>query len=122
MTHRSESEPKWHISLTMAGKRGGEVHCDIGADDNENIALVYPAEDGREVTLERANLFCEARETKRELEAERALNREMLEALKAVIAADAFSGSRRATEMLWLRAREMADMAIAKAEAREKGE
>lgn len=60
------SEPKWHYSPTQAGRIGGPWHYDIGADDNENIALVYPAEDGPEVTAERAKLICEARETKRQ--------------------------------------------------------
>ena len=59
-------EPKWHMSPTQAGKPGGPWHYDIGADDNENIALVYPAEDGHEVTEARAKLICEARETKRQ--------------------------------------------------------
>ena len=55
---------RWHISPTLAGKPGGRTHYDIGADDNENIALVYPAEDGDDVTVERARLFANARETR----------------------------------------------------------
>lgn len=44
------------------------MHYDIGADDNENIALVYPAEDGDDVTVERARLFADARETRDKLD------------------------------------------------------
>lgn len=44
----------WHMSPTLNGKRGGRTHYDIGSDDNENIALVYPAEDGDEITRQRA--------------------------------------------------------------------
>ena len=60
------SEPKWHISPTKNGKQSGRTHYDIGAADNENIALVYPAEDGDDVTVDRARLFANARETKRQ--------------------------------------------------------
>ena len=51
---------RWHISPTLAGKPGGRVHYDIGADDNENIALVYPAEDGPGVTVKRARRIAAA--------------------------------------------------------------
>ncbi len=57
---------RWHISPTLAGKPGGRTHYDIGADDNENIALVYPAEDGYDATVERARLIANAPETKRQ--------------------------------------------------------
>ena len=45
---------RWFASPTLAGKPGGPTHYDIGADDNENIALVYPAEDGPAETVRRA--------------------------------------------------------------------
>lgn len=44
----------WHTSPTRAGKPGGRIHYDIGSNNNENIALVYPAEDGDEITEQRA--------------------------------------------------------------------
>ena len=46
----------WHMSSTYAGKKPGQgtIHYDIGSDDGENIALVYPAEDGLIATARRA--------------------------------------------------------------------
>ena len=73
------TDPKWHHSPTRAGKPGSAgLSYDIGASDNENIALVHPAEDGDAVTLERAKLFVEARETARQRDM-------LLEAAKAAV-------------------------------------
>ena len=51
-------ERPWHMAATFAGTKPGDPrygqHYDIGAADNENIALVYPAEDGPGVTAKRA--------------------------------------------------------------------
>ena len=63
---RRMSEAKWHCSPTRNGSPGGPLHYDIGADDNEKIALVYPSEGGLLETASRARLFVEARETKRQ--------------------------------------------------------
>lgn len=48
---------QWHHASTLAGNPTGRTHYDIGGDDNSNIALVYPSEDGDEDTLKKARLI-----------------------------------------------------------------
>ena len=51
-------ESAWHFQATQVGKPwSSSLSYDIGADDNENIALVHPAEDGDAVTKARARLL-----------------------------------------------------------------
>ena len=51
---------KWHHASTLAGNPNGRTHYDIGGDDNSNVALVYPSEDGDEDTLKKARLIAAA--------------------------------------------------------------
>ena len=51
---------KWHCAATLAGNPNGRRHYDIGGDDNSNVTLVYPSEDGDEDTLKRARLIAAA--------------------------------------------------------------
>ena len=51
---------KWHHASTSAGNPTGRTHYDIGGDDNSNVALVYPSEDGDEDTLRKARLIAVA--------------------------------------------------------------
>ena len=53
---------KWHHAATLAGNPDGRTHYDIGGDDNSNIALVYPSEDGDENTRRKARLIASAPE------------------------------------------------------------
>ena len=53
---------KWHHAATLAGNPDGRIHYDIGGDDNSNVALVYPSEDGDEDTLRKARLIANAPE------------------------------------------------------------
>ena len=48
---------KWHYSATLAGNQNGPTHYDIGGDDNSNVAIVYPSEDGHEDTLRKARVI-----------------------------------------------------------------
>ena len=50
---------KWHYASTLAGNPDGlfRTYYDIGGDDNSNVALVYPSEDGDEDTLRKARLI-----------------------------------------------------------------
>ena len=52
----------WHKAPTLAGNPQGRRHFDIGSDDGENIALVYPSETSAAETSARANLFVASRE------------------------------------------------------------
>ena len=52
----------WHKAPTLAGNPQGRMNYDIGADDGENIALVYPSETSAAETSARANLFVASRE------------------------------------------------------------
>ena len=52
----------WHKAPTLAGNPQGRRHFDIGSDDGENIALVYPSETSAAETTARANLFVASRE------------------------------------------------------------
>ena len=55
-------EVKWHHASTLAGNPTGRTHYDIGGDDNSNVALVYPSEDGDADTLRKAHLIAAAQE------------------------------------------------------------
>ena len=48
---------KWHHASTLAGNPACRIHYDIGGDDNSNVALVYPSEDGDADTLRKARLI-----------------------------------------------------------------
>ena len=73
---------KWHYSATLAGNHTGRTHYDIGADDNSNIGIVYPSEDGDEDTLRKARLIALAPATAAERDRLRELNSDLLEAAK----------------------------------------
>ena len=71
MTRIASGTTAGGIWVTPTKRHGGTMlirrtHYDIGADDNENIALVYPAEYGDLVTVRRARLFANAREAERQ--------------------------------------------------------
>ena len=53
---------KWHYASTLAGNPTGRTHYDIGGDDNSNVAIVYPSEDGEWDTLRKAILIAAAPE------------------------------------------------------------
>ena len=53
---------EWHHASTLAGNPAGCTHYDIGGDDNSNICLVYPSEDGDGDTLRKARLIAVAPE------------------------------------------------------------
>ena len=50
----------WHHSPTLNGDIHGRNHYDIEGDDNSNVALVYPSEDGDEDTIRKARLITAA--------------------------------------------------------------
>ena len=52
----------WHHSPTQYGDIHGRTHYDIGGDDNSNVALVYPSEDGHMDTVRKARLIAAAPE------------------------------------------------------------
>ena len=61
MTGAPRKRAAWHCSATQAGRPwSAGLSYDIGADDNENIALVHPAEGGDAVTKARARLIAAA--------------------------------------------------------------
>ena len=76
---------KWHHSATLAGNPNGRTHYDIGADDCSNVAIVYPSEDGDADTLRKARLIALAPATAAERDRLRALNAELLVALKNIL-------------------------------------
>ena len=74
---------KWHHASTLAGNPNGRIHYDIGGDDNSNVCLVYPSEDGDADTLHKAQLIADAPKTAVERDKLKESNAYLVAALQA---------------------------------------